>query len=167
MWVGWGHVFVTWRFCNHGGRFGPCICDVMPFWSKTLGWGTVFVTYRFLDQRSSVEPQCKIYNFCNTFHLYCRWNVLQKCKIKLQKYWSVIAKIQTTWFSSAFNIDVSSCAHSRHGVPARTMTTSHLMRFCCFVWEKRYPLDLYLGPTIPPLGLTGHIGRLWPSGKNY
>ena len=30
---------------------------------------------------------------------------------------------------------------------------------------KRYPLDLYLGPTIPLLGLANH--RLWPSDDDY
>ena len=80
------------------------------------------MTSRFLHQRSSVEPQC-------------RWNVLQKCKQMLQKYWSVVAEIlkcccintevllqkslnsvvQPTWFSTAFAIDVSGCAHRCHG----------------------------------------------------
>ena len=46
-----------------------------------------------LDQRRSVEAQC-------------RWNVLQKCKMKLQRYWSVVAKslnsvVQPIWFSWA------------------------------------------------------------------
>ena len=153
MGVGWDPFFVMWCVLIKDGRLGHCVCDVLWKGGFRVNGGTarrIVFWIKGVPLSLSLDGTC-----CKNAKSSCR-----NTEVLLNSV------VQTIWFSSAFAIDVSGCAHSRHGVPAWTMTTSHLMRFCCFVCEKRYPLDLYLGPTIPPLGLTGHIGWLWPSGKN-
>ena len=99
--VSWIPLSVMLRFWIKGGQLDPPVSDVTLFGSKEVSWIPLSVTFSQLYPFVGNVPEMQKRSSRNT-------------KMQLQKFLNSVA--QRIWNSSAFAIDVSGCAHSRHGV---------------------------------------------------
>ena len=99
--VSWIPLSVMLRFWIKGGQLDPPVSDVTLFGSKEVSWIPLSVTFSLLYPFVGNVPEMQKRSSRNT-------------KMQLQKFLNSVA--QRIWNSSAFAIDVSGCAHSRHGV---------------------------------------------------